>query len=170
MTGEWRRCLGWPVWATGFIEGEKCLSKTGQRIWQNLARFGVVGVIAVSMQAFLFLALAGYAGVSGFVANTVAYVVSLSISYFGQSRWTFSDRKKRSIWKFLILVFVLLMIGSVGSWLVCDLWGLSSAWMLPIILLVIPATSFVMMDRWVFTHLNEDVMPPNPSGDYHGSR
>ena len=154
----------------GFVERESSLSEIGQHIWRSLARFGMVGVIAVSVQAFLFVVLAGYVGVSGFAANTVAYAVSLLISYFGQSCWTFSDRKKRSISKFLILVFVLLMLGSVGSWVVCDLWGLSSAWMLPIILLVIPGTSFVMMDKWVFTHVDEDVMPPNPSGDYRGSR
>lgn len=121
-------------------------------VLRSLLRFGIVGVGAVLVQAFLFLFLAKYLELSGFVANTLAFAVSLVISYFGQSRWTFSDRKERSVARFLTLAAVSFVLGSGGAWLVVDRWGYSAYWMFPAILILIPLASFLLMRGWVFTH------------------
>jgi putative flippase GtrA len=118
---------------------------------QSLTRFGIVGILAGLTQSSIFYALAKYTSLSGFVANTLAFIFALVISYFGQSRWTFADRTKRSIPRFLTIALASFTISSGGAWIVVDRWRFSPIWMVPIILIVIPATSFVLMRVWAFT-------------------
>lgn len=141
------------------------LPGTAQQLIHSLFRFGIVGVAAVLAQALLFMLLVAHAGLSGFIANTLAFLASLLISYFGQSRWTFGDRTKRSVSRFLALVIVSFTLGSGGAWAVVDLWGRSPYWMLPVILIVIPLSSFFLMRGWIFTHASGDGEPRAHTGD-----
>lgn len=118
---------------------------------ERLARFGVVGFAAVVTQALVFYVAATHFGISGLAANTCGFLISLPISYWGQSRWTFSDHTTRSTPRFLVIAVVSFVIGSVGSWLVVDHGKLAPVWVLPIILLAIPGASFVLMRSWAFT-------------------
>jgi putative flippase GtrA len=120
---------------------------------ESVFLFGVVGISAVLSQAVVFFLLAQYVGLSGFWANTVGFAASLVISYWGQSRLTFSDRKYRSVSWFMIIAVISFVIGSGSGWLIVDVAHFSPVWVLPIILLVIPGTSFLMMRRWAFRHL-----------------
>src|ERR1044072_8888874 len=110
-----------------------------------LVRFGIVGTCAVLTQAIIFFVLANYAGFSGVGANTIGCAASLIISYLGQSRWTFSDRKDRSIPRFLVIAIVSFILSSGSGWVAVDWVKISPFWVLPIILLLIPFTSFLMM-------------------------
>jgi putative flippase GtrA len=128
------------------------LPAAARKTLESVFLFGVVGAGAVLMQALIFFFLAQYAGLSGFAANTVGFAVSLVISYWGQSRLTFSDRKYRSVSRFLIIAVVSFVIGSGSGWLIVDVAHRSPLWVLPIILLAIPAASFFMMRGWAFRH------------------
>jgi putative flippase GtrA len=118
---------------------------------QSLVRFGIVGILAGLTQAGIFYVLAKDTSLSGFVANTLAFFFALIISYFGQSRWTFADRTNRSIPRFLTIALASFIIGSGGAWIVVDRWRFSPIWVVPIILILIPATSFILMRAWAFT-------------------
>ena len=118
---------------------------------QSLMRFGIVGILAGLTQATIFYVLARYTSLSGFVANTLAFFFALIISYFGQSRWTFADRTNRSIPRFFTIALASFIIGSGGAWIVVDRLGFSPVWVVPIILIAIPAASFVLMRAWAFT-------------------
>jgi putative flippase GtrA len=117
----------------------------------SLTRFGVVGAAAALVQATLFWLIMKNVAISGFSANTLAFAASLVVSYFGQSRWTFGDRPNRSILRFVMLALLSFAIGSAAAWLIVDRGGYSPNWMLPVILIVIPLTSFVVMRSFVFT-------------------
>lgn len=120
-------------------------------IIKSLVRFGIVGILAGLTQATLFFVLEKYTGLSGLVANAFAFVFALLISYFGQSRWTFADRENRSIPRFITIGLVSLVVGSGGAWIIVDRWRFSPIWMLPVILFIIPAASFLLMRAWAFT-------------------
>jgi putative flippase GtrA len=129
------------------------MSRGTSRLLGSLIRFGVVGTVSISSQASLFFFLANYAGFSGFTANAIGYAVSLLISYYGQSQWTFSDQKDRSILRFLAIAILSFILGSGGALLIVDWARASPLWVLPIILLVIPGMSFLMMRHWAFRNL-----------------
>src|SRR5271167_3164344 len=88
------------------------LSSAARRHLISVFRFGVIGTIAVLSQAFSVFVLANYADFSGFASSAVGHAVSLVISYPGQNRWTFTDRKDRSIPKILMVVVVSFILAS----------------------------------------------------------
>jgi putative flippase GtrA len=102
------------------------------------------------MQSAIFYIAVSQADLSGFVANTLGFAISLLISYFGQSRWTFADRKRRSVPRFLVVALTSFGIGSGGAWLIVDRLLFPPAVMVPIILIAIPSSSFVLMRSWAF--------------------
>jgi putative flippase GtrA len=125
---------------------------------QNLFRFAVVGTIAVLVQACLFVVLTNNAHFSGLLENTLGYGVSLVVSYVGQSRWTFSDRNERSKFRLLFIAAVSLIIGSGGARLIVDWAQASPLWELPIILIIIPVCSFLMMRAWAFRYPSSNAL------------
>jgi putative flippase GtrA len=118
----------------------------------RVARFGIVGLATSATQAVAFLFLVNILGAPGSFSNVLAYFASLMVSYFGQSRWTFADRERRSLAKYGLAVIANLVLGSGLAWLIVDKGRFSSYWMLPVILIVLPATSYLMLGRLVFTH------------------
>ncbi len=126
--------------------------KANSKLFESIIKFGIVGLLAVVTQACSFVALTYYCGLSGFAASFWALIVSLMISYYGQSRWTFSDRKKRSIFKFSIIAMMSFVLNTGAGLLIVDWWQLSPIWVVPIILSV-PFFSFLTMRGWAFTKL-----------------
>ena len=112
-------------------------------------RFGVVGLIAAASQASLLVIL-NRGGLSGFAANLVGWAVSVGVSYFGQSRWTFRDRERRSVLRFLAIAIMAFSVSSGGAWLIIDRAHASPLFVLPIILFVVPGLSFCLMWAWAF--------------------
>lgn len=125
-------------------------------LWQNFIRFGIVGVAAVLSQALVFMILTHNAQLSGFIANTVGAAVSFLVSYVGQSRWTFSDREEKSVPRFAFIALATLSIGNGSAWLIVDRAHASPYWVLPIILLVVPTLSFLLMRSWAFRYCTAD--------------
>ena len=55
--------------------------------WKEVVRFGIVGCIAVMIQAAVYWLLVGFLGYA--IANTIAYLVSFLFNYIASTRYTF---------------------------------------------------------------------------------
>jgi putative flippase GtrA len=90
------------------------------------------------------------------MANAAGSVIALVISYLGQSRWTFSDRQDQSLTKFLCVAVITLLVGSACTWLIVDWAGKPPAWAVPVLLVVIPLISYLMISFWAFRDNGSD--------------
>ena len=117
---------------------------------RSFIKYGLVGVLTVATQATLFLLLANGLRLQGLLSYAIAVGVSLLVAYFGQSRWTFAERKSRSVSKYLAVVVISFCVGSASTWLIVDWARLSPLWALPVMVLFIPVMSFVMLRSWAF--------------------
>jgi putative flippase GtrA len=117
---------------------------------QSFIKYGLVGILTVATQAAIFLLLANVLRLKGLLSYAIAVAISLIVAYFGQSRWTFADRKSRSVVKYLLVVVLCFCVGSLSTWLIVD-WGrLSPFWALPVMVFFIPTMSFLMLRAWAF--------------------
>jgi len=77
----------------------------------ELARFGMVGGLAVLVADIGTNELYFRAGVGPLLSNVIATVVATIVSYAGNRYWTFRDRQRSSVSREGILFFVLNGIG-----------------------------------------------------------
>jgi putative flippase GtrA len=86
----------------------------GGRTWQlvhELAKFGVIGVLAVLVADIGTNVLHFQVGMGGLTSNVIATVVSTVVSYLGNRYWTFQDRQRTSVSREGVMFFVLNGIG-----------------------------------------------------------
>ena len=121
--------------------------------FREIARFVVVGMISSVGYALVFLALTKGGGLHAQLANHLALVVAAVWSYYGHSRITFGYRGDRasSAWKFATQIIVFYVLSGTVYFLVERL-GIDSIWGLAICVVLIPASSYLVMKLWTFAH------------------
>jgi putative flippase GtrA len=77
----------------------------------ELAKFGIVGVLAVLIAGVGTNVLHFQAGVGPLTSNVIATVVATAFSYVGNRYWTFRHRQRTSVHREGIVFFVLNGIG-----------------------------------------------------------
>jgi putative flippase GtrA len=77
----------------------------------ELARFGIVGVLAVLIAGVGTNVLHFEAGVGPLTANVIATVVATGVSYVGNRYWTFRHRQRTTVGREGIVFFVLNGVG-----------------------------------------------------------
>lgn len=119
----------------------------------QLSRFAVVGLAATAVH-FLVLVIAVEAGsVPPAPANGLAFLVALSVTYLGQSRWVFHDRSKHGtaqMLRFAVSLVIGLIANMVTMAVSVQLLGLSYQTGFVLGVLLVPALSFVINRTWVF--------------------
>ena len=94
------------------------LSGRNLSLVRELAKFGVVGVLAVVIADAGTNVLHFQFGVGALMANVVATIVATVVSYVGNRYWTFRDRQRTTVRREGVLFFVLNGIG-LGIQLAC---------------------------------------------------
>ena len=101
----------------------RALYAQAEHIVHEMAKFGVVGVVAFVVDIGLFNLLRGLTG-SGpladkpLTAKIISVVVATTVAYFGNRFWTFRHRARTSMRREYVLFFVLNGVGlliSVGA-------------------------------------------------------
>ena len=85
---------------------------------RELAKFGVVGVLAVVIADAGTNLLHFQFGLGALIANVIATVAATVVSYLGNRYWTFRDRLRTTVRREGLLFFVLNGVG-LGIQLVC---------------------------------------------------
>jgi putative flippase GtrA len=94
------------------------VSSRNLSLLRELAKFGVVGVLAVVIADVGTNLLHFQFGLGALMANVIATIVSTVVSYVGNRYWTFRDRQRTTVRREGLLFFVLNGIG-LGIQLAC---------------------------------------------------
>lgn len=92
------------------------LQATGQTLLREMAKFGVVGLIALVVDVGLFNLLR-YAGGEGpfydrpLTAKAISVIAATTVAYFGNRFWTFRYRGRSGMGREYVLFFVLNGVG-----------------------------------------------------------
>lgn len=89
----------------------RLLSGRNLSLLRELAKFGVVGVLAVVIADVGTNLLHFQIGLGALVANVLATIVATVVSYAGNRYWTFRDRQRTTVRREGLLFFVLNGIG-----------------------------------------------------------
>ena len=118
---------------------------------RTLFRFGIVGITAAGVHAGIFLALVEMFNWSGLAANIAGFALAFVVSYLGQSRFTFGIAgPPGAVLRFLATALTGLVLNAASAWLIVDILERSPYWVLPFLLVIVPAITFLMMRFWVF--------------------
>lgn len=104
----------------------------GGGLLAQIARFGVVGIIAFAIDYALLMLLSQVLGMNPVPAAAISFVVSLVFNYLASMRLVFSHReelsKRREFAIFLALSAVGLGINEACVWLAPPYWGPARRW------------------------------------------
>ncbi|MDB5582189.1 MAG: polysaccharide biosynthesis protein GtrA [Bradyrhizobium sp.] len=125
----------------------------------KLARFGIVGVSATLVYFSVTAVLGGTSiNLNPIISNMLGVAASLSISYFGHHRFTFSalGQHGRYLPRFLFVMTTLFLLScgvmAAGSYLL----KLNHTLLTAFIAVFFPAVSFLVNMLWTFAHKNEN--------------
>lgn len=117
---------------------------------QQLARFGVVGLLTTVVHVTVGLALHHGIGMAPFWANLVAFACAITASFVGQSRLTFPDATADggAFLRFTVVALTGLALNQAIVWVVVSAFG-GPYWLaLAIIVGTVPWISFALLRFW----------------------
>lgn len=125
-----------------------CMSQPFQQVF----RFGVVGVSATIVHFVVALVMNEQFGVSPLWSNLIAFACAWPVSYLGNYFWTFDTDSNhgKSILRFAIAAICGLLLSQLIVWVVAEYMGYSLRIALIPALMLVPVFSFVMSRYWVF--------------------
>ncbi len=118
----------------------------------QLLRFAVVGGGATATHVALGLGLAEGLGLAPFWANLAAFSAAVLVSYFGNLTWTFrmGPAGLGRLPRFLLLALAGLAANQLIVFALVDLAGWPYRAALAVVVLAVPALSFLGSRFWVF--------------------
>ena len=135
----------------GLGKGESHAQVMGDRFGEIL-RFGVVGLIATATHFLVLWLSIEMAGAPKALANGLAFLVALSVTYLGQSRWVFRAARRNATraLRFIVtavggfianVVIMAFAIGPLG-------WSYRAGFVAAVC--IVPALSYLASRHWVF--------------------
>lgn len=121
---------------------------------QQAPLFAVVGVLATITHYVAALIAHEIFGLTPFVSNFVGYFSAVGITYFGNSRLVFRTRAfdLAQFVRFVVVSLTGLAMNQALTWLLVEQMGWPFRFALCLILVVVPAMSFVLSRAWAFRH------------------
>ncbi len=120
----------------------------------QLIKFIVVGGSAAGVHLLCLWALVNQAGFSAIIANCMAFSVAFTISYAGQSLWTFNHKQhdlKSSGLRFLIVQLFCSFVLNQGLYtLLISYTSLHYLLASFIVLATVPIVTFTLSKYWAF--------------------
>jgi len=121
--------------------------------YQELTRFGTVGVSAAAVNFAMVLLLVSFVHLRPLLANVVAFLTAFQVSYHGHKRWTFGQHNARHVsvmTKFFIVAGLSFILNEGLFALLLRETHLYYPIALLVVLLVIPPITFILSKMWAF--------------------
>lgn len=117
----------------------------------QLARFGLVGIAATLTHTGVAWVV-HHAGVAAFPANAVGFAVAFGVSYLGHFYWTFGQRAghRARLPRFLVVSGTGFALSNVIVWAVVVQMGAPFETALALMLVMVPATTWMLSRLWAF--------------------
>jgi len=117
-----------------------------------LVQHDVVGLLAALIHVTIITDLLNHQGMAVLVANSVAFMVAVVVSYIGHYRWTFGvDGDHRLMFpRFIIIAIAGFALNQVIMYFFVMLYHIDYRIALAVVLTVVPTLSFVVNKLWVF--------------------
>ena len=131
------------------------LSAEQAELLGQLVRYGLTGGFVTAAHLGIYWTSAQWLGVTPFIANIIAQIVSTTLGYILHSRWSFRghgsrDNQMASILRFLAVTAVGFLLNSLWVWLFTDVVG-GPLWSpMPAMAIATPLIIFWLNRRWVF--------------------
>jgi putative flippase GtrA len=122
---------------------------------QQIARFAGVGGIATLVHVALGLLIARHFAVPVLLANTIAFMAAVGVSYLGNHGWTFAriGRHDKHFPRFLLVSFTGLALNQLIVYAAVYVGGFDYVYGLAVVVVVVPALSVLMSRHWAFADL-----------------
>ncbi len=119
---------------------------------REAVRFASVGLGATLVHLLAAFVANRVFGLSPFLANAIGFGTAFALSYFGHFYWTFGHRKghARHLPRFLIVAGCGYLTSNVIVWIVTTRGGLAFEYALAAILVIVPATTWIISRLWAF--------------------
>ncbi|MFT6967067.1 MAG: putative flippase GtrA [Marivirga sp.] len=120
---------------------------------KKIFKFAGVGGIATGLHAAVFFILINLITVSPQYSNFFAYLIAVSVSYFGHKKITFNkldNSDASTVTKFLATSMFGFLLNAFWVFIVVDLLVFNSNFSLIGICFLTPSISFILMNSWVF--------------------
>ena len=127
--------------------------------------FAVVGLAATAVHALMSLAAREALSLTAIQATFVGYLCSVGVSYLGNARFTFGRPALhgRQFARFLVVSLIGLGANLGITWLLVNRLGWPFKAALAVVVVVIPALSFVASKLWAFAIPEGDQAGSSPS-------
>jgi putative flippase GtrA len=118
----------------------------------RLVRFGFTGLVVTFVYAAVTIVLVEAGGVGAIAASIAGYLAAGGVSYLGHLYFSFSVRPdhRAYVWRFLIAATLSFVLTIVITWIVTQVLGFSARVSVPVVSILLPATSYVCNRFWVF--------------------
>lgn len=119
----------------------------------EILRFGLVGLAATAMHYLILRLAVEHLEIPPSLANGMAFLCALSVTYLGQSLWVFQKHSQHSVGQMLRFAISLVFgfFANIGIMAVSvNAFGLSYQNGFLLSLLLVPALSFMINRFWVF--------------------
>ena len=119
---------------------------------RKVARFAVIGVAATATHVTIGLLLAEGLGMAPFWANFIAFSAAVFVSYFGNLIWTFDMAAARlgRLPRFAVVSLSGLAANQAIVFATVNMAGWNYRVALAIVLLIVPALTYLANRQWVF--------------------
>jgi putative flippase GtrA len=130
-------------------------SVSNEQSLAQIARFGVVGLLATALHAGAYWWLVHNLWLTPVPANVAAFACAFTLSFLGHRHWTFAAQaegtdERSSLVKFLLTALLGLCSNTFITWLLTGPLGLPANSALVGILFVTPVLTFVCSKYWAF--------------------
>ena len=123
----------------------------------QLLKFGGVGLAATAVHVAVFSGLMEGFVLKAWLANLLAFCVTVTFSYFGHFHWTFkisrtakAERRPGSFPRFFVTAGLGLFLNTVAAFVIVDITGHAYIWAVLVMLFIVPVITFLIAKFWAF--------------------
>jgi putative flippase GtrA len=119
---------------------------------RRIIRFGLIGACATLAYVLVSIIANESLRIAPMPTCIIAQGASFAISYFGHTVYSFRVKSDHSLflWRFVLITGLTFVLATTTTWLIADVWRLSSRIAVAAVAVLIPLVSYFCNRYWVF--------------------